>query len=1375
MELLPGMAVVLVMAVQLLRATHVGVAAMGLAGQGPGVAVTAALVAVLQAWEGPGAELVAQAAGQSGAAGGSRSAAAGAAGGSSRPASHVAKGQYGAVPSPATFGGSSGSSRGGWGVGGADQADTGLMVVVVVVVSDHSCEWEGNCGEPGLAVGRVGGRASTAAAIALGASMTQSAAAPGGGAPGGRPAPPPQRAGGAGSRAGGRDSRDKKSTSDKDSRGQSPARGAVSCAPLCRVLIANLMSLCFLVLGQARSPGRRDSRSGASDRAHSHSPARRPEYAVKVPLHPFATAVRDYSDIARRYTHMYISPDFVKVVFRWPEIHPAAADSLGCTLMSLDRAALVSYTPSEHDKAFKAALVHKERERDRQKDRERERERDQRDRDRLQREKEKEKKDEQKSQGNEKKDEEKKKEPAVDERIAELEKDIAEREEEWKAADAAAAAILAEEASAAGGVTAGAVVNGVKWVAKVAQVIAGPQHGGNHLASQLRFVAVRNATHTNDMAAIGGPWDPDLDGSGDPSSDPSCLVKALVRHVKRQVGLDLSALPPGHITHFADIHWSSNGTLRPAQPGQTQHVSPELGTGLQGISGLDPLDPAGHEYLQVTALFVIDICSLMPAPTGKPAVVKEEEAQAAVNTTGEVREVKEPEASEDVPEVKAAASAAPPAIQPDDQQGSAGPTPGKEKPKLAEVKVDAKQERRDTGRAAAAAAASIRLSACSQKGVLLEPHSYSLTSLLEYEEVDDQEGHMELALLAEGFHEMLMKAYGDSIYKALLADRPATWKREVDEEVTRQVKREERRDEEKRRRLEAEKDRKAEEADRDGKRKKGPDDVKEQEDAGAPVKKQKVEDGSGKEHKQEDRGDLAAKHDHEDKDKKLERHKLVDKRLLAAFRYFDRTGTGYLRVEDLRRLVHNLGACLPHRAVKLMVQGVADPMGSYRGERVFYRDMTDTEVPADPHVAPEPKTASKPTAVKPPPPPTAVVAAEGGVGTSTAEAVASAGGHDPSVSGQQQLQVQRQTREMAKQMRLAKQAAQREEEQQRVDSIAASHKSCTWIHEIADAPVYFPSPEEFEDPIAYIRKIQPEAVKYGVCRIVPPCLPATSAAKVLVNASGGGGKFGFTARLQPLASLPWTSFGSGRFYQVEKYVVVVHEGVQGMWAAGTAEYWRYKAAAAAKNDSDATPLTAVTTSSTSSSGNGASVGAGAAGPSKDGDWVLYANDVEGSAFSDHPGDPLGSSSWNLKVLPKLSGSLLRHLSGEIPGVTAPMLYIGMLFATFAWHVEDHYLYSINYHHLGAPKTWYGVPASDADGFEQAVLEEVYHEAAARSRAAGAPEAAVLAQALDALIDKTTIVTPEVLMKKGHQAEKYRLLAAQVQLAALARPSSLWLL
>lgn len=54
-------------------------------------------------------------------------------------------------------------------------------------------------------------------------------------------------------------------------------------------------------------------------------------------------------------------------------------------------------------------------------------------------------------------------------------------------------------------------------------------------------------------------------------------------------------------------------------------------------------------------------------------------------------------------------------------------------------------------------------------------------------------------------------------------------------------------------------------------------------------------------------------------------------------RYFDKTGTGYLRVEDVRRIVHNLGVCLPHRAVRCLVQGAADPTGGWRGERVYYR------------------------------------------------------------------------------------------------------------------------------------------------------------------------------------------------------------------------------------------------------------------------------------------------------------------------------------------------------------------------------------------------------------------------------------------------------
>ena len=44
------------------------------------------------------------------------------------------------------------------------------------------------------------------------------------------------------------------------------------------------------------------------------------DYIVKVPQVPFATYERDYSDITRRYTHLYISPDFTKLVCCWAKV-----------------------------------------------------------------------------------------------------------------------------------------------------------------------------------------------------------------------------------------------------------------------------------------------------------------------------------------------------------------------------------------------------------------------------------------------------------------------------------------------------------------------------------------------------------------------------------------------------------------------------------------------------------------------------------------------------------------------------------------------------------------------------------------------------------------------------------------------------------------------------------------------------------------------------------------------------------------------------------------------------------------------------------------------------------------------------------------------
>uniref|UniRef100_A0A1W7RA81 [histone H3]-trimethyl-L-lysine(4) demethylase n=1 Tax=Hadrurus spadix TaxID=141984 RepID=A0A1W7RA81_9SCOR len=110
-----------------------------------------------------------------------------------------------------------------------------------------------------------------------------------------------------------------------------------------------------------------------------------------------------------------------------------------------------------------------------------------------------------------------------------------------------------------------------------------------------------------------------------------------------------------------------------------------------------------------------------------------------------------------------------------------------------------------------------------------------------------------------------------------------------------------------------------------------------------------------------------------------------------------------------------------------------------------------------------------------------------------------------------------------------------------------------------------------------------------------------------------------------------------------------------------------------------------------------------------------------------------SSGWNLNNLPILEGSVLRHINADISGMKIPWTYVGMCFATFCWHNEDHWSYSINYLHWGEPKTWYGVPGSKAEAFED-------------SMRSAAPE--LFRTQPDLLHQLVTIMNPNILMGAG---------------------------
>jgi hypothetical protein len=242
----------------------------------------------------------------------------------------------------------------------------------------------------------------------------------------------------------------------------------------------------------------------------------------------------------------------------------------------------------------------------------------------------------------------------------------------------------------------------------------------------------------------------------------------------------------------------------------------------------------------------------------------------------------------------------------------------------------------------------------------------------------------------------------------------------------------------------------------------------------------------------------------------------------------------------------------------------------------------------------------------------------------------------------------------------------------------------SWTDNIPPGPIFTPTVEEFQNPFQYLSKISEEASKYGILKIIPPVKPAVPAGQVLLD-----NNFQFTTNVQHLGVHKPDGkllrkkkfYRSGTLYTLGSYQAMANEamsktfGCCGTLPSGIVEKEFWKEMYTVPNNKS----------------------------------VEYGSDIDGSAFSPSPSCPLADSNWNLKAFARSSSSSLTHLDEQIPGVTDPMLYCGMLFSQFAWHVEDCSLNSINYHHLGSPKLWYGVPTEDAGKFDEVAYRHLFNQ------------------------------------------------------------------
>lgn len=266
----------------------------------------------------------------------------------------------------------------------------------------------------------------------------------------------------------------------------------------------------------------------------------------------------------------------------------------------------------------------------------------------------------------------------------------------------------------------------------------------------------------------------------------------------------------------------------------------------------------------------------------------------------------------------------------------------------------------------------------------------------------------------------------------------------------------------------------------------------------------------------------------------------------------------------------------------------------------------------------------------------------------------------------------------------------------------------SWLKTLPLAPEYHPTLAEFQDPISYIFKIEKEASKYGICKIVPPVPPSPKKTAMANLNKSLAARAGCSEASNPKSPPTFTT----RQQQIGFCPRKPRPVQRPVWQSG--EYYTFQQFEAKAKNFEKSYLKKCTKK-----------GGLSALEMETLYWkatvdkpfsVEYANDMPGSAFvpvsakkirEAGDGVNLGETAWNMRGVSRSKGSLLRFMKEEIPGVTSPMVYIAMMFSWFAWHVEDHDLHSLNYLHMGAGKTWYGAPRDAAVAFEEVVRVHGY--------------------------------------------------------------------